>query len=288
MTDDVRGIVVSTPVVAERRRVVIEGSPLDAQELRYWLLFWDKLNFPLIDALSIHPGDDGEFLESAGILERHRVNGARILMTNDPEVDAPDDQFQHHFLRAFRELDAEAPGTWSLATGERSITLDEDELEGGRGVLVRLHRALPVPNHDMPLDDILTFKHKRRDELLNLRVHLERLYQRIMEAPDEPIAVKTELTALDIALADFLKSTRGGAVKIWRPTNISAQLSIRQGLNAAVAASVSGLPLLQSLIVGAAASVDVSPSWTLKDFQRENGVPWRYVARYLDEVFPPE
>ena len=288
MSDDIRGIVVSTPVIATRGRLTVEGSPLDAQELRYWLLFWDKLNFPLIEGINIGAGDDGEFLESIGVLERHRVSGTRIRLFAEPEENLPEEQFQCHFMRAFHELEAAERGTWSLATGDRSITLDEDPLEECRGVLVRLHRALPVPDHDVPLDDILRFKDKRRDELLALRCHLEATYQRIAGAPDGPLAIKTELAALDGALADFLKATRGGAIRRWRPTSVDAQLQILPGVNSAAVAFMAGLPMLQSLLTGVAASLSVSAGWGLKGLSRENGVPWQYVARYLDEVFSPQ
>lgn len=285
MSHDVRGIVVSTPVVAKRGILRIDTPPLDSQELRYWLLFWDKLNFPLLSGIHIHPGRDGDFLQEVGILRRHPVTDVRIRISGNPDFDDPEEQFQHHFLRAFRELDAAERGTWSLATGERSITLDDDELTDGRGVLVRLHHALPVPDRDVPLEDILTFKEKRRDELLGLRCHLEAVYARVMAAPDSPLALNSELTALDRSLSDYLKSTKSGAVKLWRFTSIDAELQLLPGINAAVTAFSSGLPLLQALTTGASAMIGVSAALGLKGLRRESDVPWRYVARYLDEVF---
>ena len=283
-----RGIVVSTPVVAMRGILQIDAVPLDPQEVRYWLLFWDKLNFPVLDGFHIDPGKDGAFLESTGVLQRHHITDCTIRMSSDPDEDALEEQFQYHFLRAFRELDAAEPGTWSLATGNRSITLDEGQLGDGRGVLVRLHRALPVPERDVPLADVLEFKEKRRDELLALRCHLEAAYQRIRNAPDGALAINSELTAIDVALADYLKATKGSAIKKWVPTSIDTELQISTGINASVTAFVSGLPLLQSLLTGAAATVNISATSGLKDFSRNNGVPWRYVASYLNEVFPPQ
>lgn len=282
--DTSRGIVISTPVIARRGELELSTSPLDPQELRYWLLFWDKLNFPLLSGIHIELCGEGEYLQQAGVLDRRKVRDVNITI-DDPETDPPEEQFQYHFMRAFHDLDASEPGRWSVATGKRSIQLDEDYERAGRGVLVRLHRALPVPHKDVALEDLLNFKEKRSAELLALRHHLEAVYQRVIAAPDSALAVNTEIEALDFALTDYLKSTRGSVVKKWVPTSIDADLQLLTGVNAAVAAFNAGFPLLQSALSGAAATMAVSASYSLKGLKRENGVPWRYVASYLDEVF---
>jgi hypothetical protein len=78
-------------------------------------------------------------------------------------------------------------------------------LEPGRGVLVSLHRALPVPDKDVPLQDILEFRTKRSDELIALRRHLEEIYGRIVSAGDSDLALKTELERLQQAINDYTK-----------------------------------------------------------------------------------
>jgi hypothetical protein len=278
---DKRGIVISTPLIATKEIFQIDAEPLDPHELRYWLLFWDKLNFPLFEGFHIDPGDDGQFLESVGILQRHQIS-ANLTISSD---DKPEESFQYHFLSAYRELDAAEPGVWSLATGERSITLDEEELDSHRGVLVRLHRALPVPEEDVPLEDVLSFKEKRRDELLALRCQLEAMYQRIRAAPDGPLAINSELTAADKALSDYLKVAKGSWIRKWVPTSIDAELQILPGINSAVTAFAAGLPLFQALATGASTYLSISAGKSLRDQQRHNGVPWRYVARYHNELF---
>lgn len=278
-----RGIVISTPIIARKGLLQIDAVPLDAQQLRYWLLFWDKLNFPQLDALYIDTGNEGQFLETAGILERHQVNDVVINMSGDPTEDRPEEQFQHHFLRAFRELDAKEKGVWSIATGEQSISLDDDEFDEGRGVLFRLHHALPVPGEDVPLDDVLKFKEKRRDELLALRYHLDAAYLRITTSPDRSFSMNSELAAIELALINLSNSSKGSGIKKWVPASIDVELQIASGINAAVTAFQTGLPLLQTILQSAA--ISVSTARTLRKFRRDNPVPWRYVASYHEEIF---
>lgn len=144
---------------------------LDPQETRYWLLFWDQLVLPEVCGIYLESEGDESFLESVGVLKRFIVDG-NLCMHDDPTKDRDDEQYQHHFMNAFRQLEVAQPGCWSIATGPRSITLDQEHLDAGRGVLVELHRALPVPGGDTPLDDLLKFKERRRDELLEVRHRL--------------------------------------------------------------------------------------------------------------------
>jgi len=66
-----------------------------------------------------------------------------------------------HLAAFYRKLDQSEPGVWSLGTGKNSISFPEREMEEGRGVLVRLYEAIPVPDKDVPLQDILEFRTKR-------------------------------------------------------------------------------------------------------------------------------
>lgn len=46
MVTATRGIVVTNRIVAKTGEIEFNTTPFDPQELRYWLLFWDKLNCP--------------------------------------------------------------------------------------------------------------------------------------------------------------------------------------------------------------------------------------------------
>lgn len=241
---------------------------------------------PLLEGIEIGLCKEGLFLERVGILQRQRVDNVVITIWGDGRPEEPTEQLAHHILRAFRTLDAAEPATWTLATGERCLTLDDSEMDTGRGILFRLHRALPVPDKDVPLDDILQFKERRRPELIGLRSQLEAAYLRVASSPDQPLAESSELAALDLALSDLLKAREGGAVKRWVSADISFDFQPMRGINAAVVGYMAGLPLTEAISVGAyQAFVQIEPTVSLKRLQRDKAVPWRYVAKYHDEVF---
>ena len=273
---DRRGLVVSCPVkITPNGGLLVESTQLDPQELRFSLLFWDILDFPQNNFVSITSGPDEQFLESAGVLQRssHRA----------PFSGFGGDIFRDLHVAAFKARDAQEPGVWSLATGERSISFPDAQLTQDRGALVSLHRCIPIPNHDVALQDILEFRARRRDELLALRTHLEGLYHRVQSAGDGELMWNTEVSSLERALADHLKSSREWGVSL-RWVSFEAGLNLAGGFAAGIAALTQGLPELGALITGGAAALSLKGGPALR--QRENNkTPFRYVSRFHQDVF---
>ncbi|MGX9147263.1 DUF6236 family protein [Mesorhizobium sp. 128a] len=135
--------------------------------MRSNLLFWDRLDFPAQNMIAFGLDADAQFLKSAGVLQRTVVGLSGGSMG---------DVLRAAHVGAFRLLDKNEPGQWSIATGERSLSFASNDIDEGRGVLVKLYNAIPVPNKDASLVDILEFREKRRSELLALRHHLESVY----------------------------------------------------------------------------------------------------------------
>jgi hypothetical protein len=274
---DTRGLVVSCPIeILANGSLQVKSARLDPQELRFALLFWDLLEYPQNNLIHITSGPEESFLESAGVLHRTRLifNGAGLGGI----------LFRTIHIAAFRYRDEKQPGVWSLATGERSISFPDEETIDDRGALVALHRAIPVPDTDVALQDILEFREKRRAELLALRSHLEGIYHRVQSAGDGELAWNTEVNALERALTDYLKASRGWGVKLkWM--SFEAGLNLVGGAAATVMATTQGLPLLGALATGATAALALKGGPALK--QREvNKTPFRYVSRFHDELFP--
>src|SRR5450759_700411 len=133
-----RGLVISSPVRVEGTSFR-GGGGLDQQELRFSLLFWDKLDFPTNNLVHIED-DTADFLQQAGVLKRTRI---QVVGQGDMAQG-----FLAAHLQAFRKLDHDEPGVWSLGAGKNSVSFPERELDDGRGILVRLYEAVPVPEKD--------------------------------------------------------------------------------------------------------------------------------------------
>lgn len=190
-----RGLVVSPPIEIEGTRLLAKSSNLDPQELRFALLFWDRLVWPSSRAIHFASGPDELFLESTKILTRpdYTING-------DVAEGIAKGQVQ-----AFLDLERAEPGAWAIAQGENSFFWKNGFADEASGALVELHRAIPIPRHDVPLAEVLEFRARRRDELLLLRHHLESFVTEIEAAVDKPAALKNRADEIDQACANLLQ-----------------------------------------------------------------------------------
>jgi len=268
-----RGLVISSPITIESGSFR-GGGGLDPQELRFSLLFWDKLDFPTNNL--IHISDQtADFLQQTGMLKRTRV---QVVGQGDIAQ-----AFLAAHLHAFRKLDRDEPSVWSLGTGNNSVSFPERELEDGRGVLVRLYDAIPVPEKDVPLQDILEFRAKRRDELLALRYHLDSIYQRIIAAGDGQLALQSEIGALEKSIADYVKVAKGSSFPFIN-MSFAANLNVPAAVAASLAAFTAGFSTIPALLAGAAAGIGFGPSASLKN-HKTSQTPFHYISSFHKRVF---
>lgn len=210
-----RGLVVSPPIELEGSKLLVKSSNLDPQELRFALLFWDRLVWPSSRAIHFASGPDEEFLESAKILARpdYTING-------DAAQGIAMGQMQ-----AFLDLERAQPGAWAMAQGENSLHWKDGFVDVGSGAFVELHRAIPIPTQDVPLAEVLEFRARRRDELLLLRHHLESFVAEIDAATDKSAALQKRLDEIDKACANLLRVGKEWQFPVYL-SNIKASFSL--------------------------------------------------------------
>ena len=194
-----RGLIISSPMQIDTANLSFSAQGgLDPSELRFSLLYWDKFVFPRSSLLS-PVGDEGEeFLVSAGVLSRliYTYSGGH------PALIAFDT-----YMRAFSDLEKMEPGVWSLSQGEKSLFINNSaaNLIDESGISLELIRAIPVPAADVPLNEILEFKEKRKDELMMFRAHIDQLVLEIQTSPARADAFNRIAQEVDAACADLLK-----------------------------------------------------------------------------------
>jgi Family of unknown function (DUF6236) len=296
-----RGLIISRPTFVTHYvngETYADGSPkkvtvsvaheLDAQQLRYQLLFWDKLAHPKTGAMEF-PSAEEDFLLAEGILSKPTPSIAydqKLRSVNHIKG----------LLSVQEDLDRKEPGKWSLCEPDMASYLDLFwGTEPKKGAVVNLVNCVPVPNRDVPLDDILKFKRKRSDELLALRHHLERIYQTIAGAADHNLAWRTETEALDKAIADTLKTARESKMKMWLGSlggtlTVKDAFRLDEALAAFVAAHSAGLTATKALIPAAIAgirkpSLQIAASAARKGASA-TGTPFKYVTSIHTELFP--
>ncbi len=296
-----RGLVISCPITLKAVSIYIKSGALDPQELRFALLFWDKLDFPFNPIFPIGLEGDAQFLASEGILRRTNVQDPgsgdmagdaqflastvtlRRITVGPGVVDMRPQAITQAHVDAYRFLDKQEPGVWSLGTGENAISFPDDDIEDGRGALIRLYQAIPVPDKDVPFQDILEFRSKRSAELLALRHHLEAIYQRIVAAGDGALALNTEIGALEQAIADHIKASKESKMS-FRNMSFDASLNVPVGVVAGLTALTVELTLVQSLLAGVGAAFGFGPGISLKS-RTTAPTPFQYISSYHEKVF---
>lgn len=263
---------ISNPIRLSKNGSISASGGLDPALTRFFLLFWDKFDWPDNAFISIGgPDEHIDFLIEAGVIKRSIAHGS--ISGSGAEIL----KFCH--IGAFDQLDRLHPGQWSLAKGEGSFSFEDSNLHHGRGMLVELHQAIPIPSEEVPYQEILEFKLKRRDELTQLRVHLGELYQAIMSSPDIELSKTTQLQKLDQAIADHVRtiSETGFALRL---SGLKANLNVPSaiaGLLTSIASAQSDLPFSSALLNGALATLTVSAGAELLH-RRPSNTPYQYVG----------
>ena len=242
-----RGIVLSPPFeILENGGIICGGSPNPA-DIRKYLLYWDEIDYPDNNFISVGACQDIQFLIDAKIASRTRVQFQGSLSSNNGEV----------FIKAqqavFDKRQKESPGNWSLA--QQSTAPHFIGGQSKTAIDYELWNALPVPKKDVPLNDILEFKDRRMPELIALRIHLDELYQQIISSSDIPRArntavakLESSLSAIDRTMAEKLFPRELTSLRGFIPLAVESFLA--GGLGMMGASSQLGMEPFSASVVG--------------------------------------
>lgn len=264
-----KGIVISPPFqVLPTGGVRCSGTP-SSLDIRKYLLYWDEIDYPDNNIISMGLSDDLTFLEASGILKRTRVIfGGSVPIDGKIFIAA-----QEH---AFQKNEEKENGKWSLAqlSDSQFYTNTTPEI----GIEFELANCLPAPQADVPLNDILEFKNKRRDELTALRIYKDELYQGIITAGDIPRAKIAALNKLELGLKDLDKTLKESSIKK-TVTSLTGTIahSVGAGLKASGISAVTNNSSysFEAFCVGAVVNFILKPILQLKSASSNN--PLTYI-----------
>ncbi|HHG4368438.1 TPA: DUF6236 family protein [Pseudomonas aeruginosa] len=214
-----RGLILSCPIsVTSANSFVIQRSTLDPQELRTSLLYWDKLSWPKNNIIGLPGCQDTEFLQSSGVLYRPKLDVAGHIESGNMFLEVQEE------LLTFYE--SKTPGMWSIGQGVNSAKATPSSLavNSSHGIVMQLLNSVPTPGPDVPLADILDFKAKRQDELLQFREHFEKLVKQVTDHESSEEALQQAIHEVDTACADLLKTVREWQVPI-KLSSLSASIN---------------------------------------------------------------
>jgi hypothetical protein len=196
-----RGLVISNPVTIKGDNYLSMNTELDAIELKRAVLFWDKLVWPRNNIVNWADSAEVEFLISEGIMSRPQGKSDAIGKLGASEIG-------RLHINEYIRLDAMEPGVWAISGGPSSFNWDRKDDVDARGTLVTLYRAIPIPEHDVPLEDLLNFKEARRDEVMDLALEIDALYSRIKAAIDSDFEMRSCIAKIDRKASDMIRVCR--------------------------------------------------------------------------------
>ena len=258
---------------------------LSPEELRYYLLYWDKVVIPGSNLVYIGIPEE-EVLIQTGVISRPRVqfsgsySGAEVART-----------FAVAQATVARKLIAEEKATeWVMHQFGPYLTLPTEFAKELRTLKFDLVNLLPVPTADVPIPDILEFKERRRDELSNLHKCLDDGYLEALRCPDPSLGDKLALANLKAAIAaiDAVADER------WRHTrkyDFSAELNLDgarvvQGMAAGAVFDffLTGMAIPVATVAGAVTSVVKISAKASSTFEPAQGnLKLSYLSRARDE-----
>lgn len=162
-----RGLMITQNIDANYSGFTLNGG-IDAQNLRQYLLFWDHLVCPQSNLFHFGMGQDFEYLMNAGVAKYIGINF--IGSTN-----AGSDFWRALEDKAFEQLLTDKNIEWSLASNIKTLGLNLPKENNKETLCFSLIDALKVFTPDVPLPEILEFKEKRQDMLLELRDSIDEL-----------------------------------------------------------------------------------------------------------------
>ena len=232
-----RGIVIVPRFTYDGSSLVFPGIVgIEPTDLRYFLLYWDKLDFPQNNIIHIANSPDIQFLIEEGVLTRSqvRVSGGSANL----EAGYVAAQFE-----VFRQKNEVEPGLWSLSQTTNLLYVPEELSVEQVSIEIEIYKALPVPSENVSLDDVLEFKKRHNSELLQLRSALDDLYLNAVDSADVVRARNSAVDRLEMAL---------------EAVNKAANESFSEKLLASAKVELNGRDLMVGLAAGSTLSSQFS------------------------------
>ncbi|MBL1218385.1 MAG: hypothetical protein D8M59_12925 [Planctomycetes bacterium] len=249
----VRGIVIGPRLEFTAKSVSIRS--FDQAALRQYLLYWDKLDWPKNNRISVNDQEyeNLQLLTDVGVLERTDVRFA------ERGIGIAQALWWSQML-TLAARDEKEPGRWAIGQHLSAYWGPSENTVERRLIEVELYNAIPVPKADVPFERILGFKAKRRSELLSLRAHMDDLYQSIIAAGDIPRAKTTAIDKVQNAIQD-LHAVFGESFSSRLLASVKVELNVHGLLSGAVGALAAGCVATSfGFSIGVAAAVGAACS----------------------------
>lgn len=285
-----KGIVLCCPTIVDGHQLSMPGQVcIDPQELRCATLLWDKAAWPDNNIVGIADDPDTSFLREIGFLTRPDV---RVEMNGSMA-----ELFVAAHLKGFQQLEESEPGAWSLAQGATALMIRNGVVIEAGNAQLTLTNAIPVPDKDVPLAEVLEFKERRKDELTLMRQNIDELLVQAGMADNPEDGLREAVALVDNACADAIRVGAEWQFPV-RLTNLKTSYKVRPfqtlagALTGAFGGQIAHLSTSQAVLAGlagAAAATAPMLEFSFDGFDwrglRPRQGPYRYVYSFHRELF---
>lgn len=189
---------------------------LTPEEIRYYLMYWDKVIIPDNNLISIGiPGE--EELIKCGAIWRPRVKFQGAF-------DAAQAMLGCQAIIAEQMLKDKSTDWVIHQIGQEATALDNFS-HTQNVIRVDLSNVLPAPHGDVPIHDVLDFKERRKTELAALHETLDDIYLEILSSPDNELAAKKCTSRFEDSIKDLDKVSKEKFKRVGR-FDLSAELNL--------------------------------------------------------------
>ena len=153
---------------------------ISAAEIRYYIFYWDKVIIPA-SRIMYAVIEDEELLLQTGVIERPRTKTGLGRISGDNIANLIISE-QASIAKTIMEENPDAE--WILHQFNSEIILPPEFCVELQTIKFELINALPVPNSNVPIVEILDFKNRRATELSNVHKLLDELFIEIINDPE--------------------------------------------------------------------------------------------------------
>ena len=214
-----RGVIVVPVIIKPLRDGFIIERSISKEEMRYYLLYWDKVVIPGNNLVYIGVPEEKELISCEAI--------SRPMVPFQGSFRG--DQVAGAFLTCqsivAEKLVRDKTVDWAIHQIGDSLALPTDFATQQDIIRVALANAMPVPDGEVPIHEILEFKHRRKDELIEMHNSIDELYFEVLNSPDEGLATKKVLSRFKSSIQNLDKASHEKFKKT-RKYDLSAELNI--------------------------------------------------------------
>lgn len=214
-----RGVIAAPGIIRPLEQGLMMERSISKEELRYYILYWDKVVIPGNNLVYIAVPEEEKLIASQAIA-RPRVQFQGFYQGNQVT-----DAILACQAIVAEKLVQEKTVDWVLHQVGDSVALPSKFVSQKDTIRVALANTLPVPDAEVPVEEILKFKQSRKDELVELHDSIDELYFEVLNSPDERLATKKAVFRFQSAIQNIDKTSHERFKKT-RKYDLSVELNL--------------------------------------------------------------